>query len=1043
VPLDLMSALGVSPSDAVGAPPPSAMQPSADGIPTMRVRPSAPSGGLDLMAALGVDQSDAVAPTPQTQASSVPLGKMTGWSPNIGAGIKSGVIGAISSLVDPIAGLAFTPVDQGPGKIPRTATPVADFLQSLGGSSDEVVPSTPGQQMARTAAEGAGAMVPFTAGALGESAPRTLLSLAKTGLTGAVGNLSGSAAANAVPDAAKPYAQFAGNLAGSLANEGAALGVGKAAGSIGNIAGRIGIGPKQDFGGVNATGPQILQSGADLNQALGPEGVARLQQSGAVEAQARALEAKLQEPDISDSDRVATQRQLNTLQPQREALVPGLQPTVAQIVPNQQTRGLERATAVNNNEAFAERARQNNTALSNAVQSVAPGNAGPEAVSSLFLRQLDALEQKGAAAVPAAREGVQSATEALGGQGSPADYGQAIREPLEAAQAAGKTAASRLWGAIDPDGTLALPLSGVQTAARQLLQEVQPGLGDVISSQESQILNGAASLPAVIPFRDAQRLRSNIGFAERGLRATPGNDQSLRRLGIVKSALDGDIAAAADNAASNNPSIKQRMDAALGGNAGVQQVSSGAGGRGVGETPGYGAIGSGGQDRISGAAPAGQGSAGSGGALAVGEADRVHEREPNPTDTAAAPGLAPNFGPDAAKAYAAARTATLENKQTFGQNEVGAALRPGQNGAEFRTDVANVPKTFLSSGAVEPAAVQRYINAVGGEPQAVQAMRDALVNDLREKGIIQPDGTLDPRKFTGWQRQRARTIAMFPGLGDGLENARQAQITLDRTIADHTQAVRDFQNGAARNFLRADPQVAMDRVFQSGNPAATARELYNMVKNDPDALAGLKRGAVNYLDNKFHFNENPEETGNTIKSQSFRNALPQLRPALKVIFGGQGMQNIEMVDAALKRAAVAQQKEATTGSNTVQKALAAVGHHGPAAAGGIGTTLFALIGEHLAQHVTGLFGGEGAMAAVAGGAGIVGGLWLNSLRQAGIRTMNDLSREMMLHPDLARELLRRVDAQKGVSALMQKKVAAAIQGAIAADLSTSHQKAAQ
>ena len=409
----------------------------------------------------------------------------------------------------------------------------------------------------------------------------------------------------------------------------------------------------------------------------------------------------------------------------------------------------------------------------------------------------------------------------------------------------------------------------------------------------------------------------------------------------------------------------------------------------------------------------------------------------------ARPTLTPNFNAEAAARSSTARQATLERKQTFGQNEIGAVLRSGQNGAEYRVDVANVPRTFLSGGPVEPAAVQRYIAAVGGAPQAVEAMRGALVNDLREKGIINADGTLDTRRFTSWQRQRARTIALFPGLGEGLENARAAQITYDQAVANHVQAVRDYQHGAARNFLNADPQVAMDRVFTSANPTAASRELYNMVRNDPDALAGLQRGAINYLERRFHFDADPKATGRKITEGSFRTAWPQLRGPLKAIFGGQGVQNIEMVYSALNRQAAAVQKQATPGSPTAQKFMAAghaMGH--AVAGGGTATALFALVGEHLAENATHLLGGSGIMGAAAAIGGVAGGLWLNSLRQAGIHTMNDLVKEMALHPEVAREMLRRVDAKKGMSALMQKKVAAAIQGAIAADVSQS-QKADQ
>lgn len=51
--------------------------------------------------------------------------------------------------------------------------------------------------------------------------------------------------------------------------------------------------------------------------------------------------------------------------------------------------------------------------------------------------------------------------------------------------------------------------------------------------------------------------------------------------------------------------------------------------------------------------------------------------------------------------------------------------------------------------------------------------------------------------------------------------------------------------------------------------------------------------------------------------------------------------------------------------------------------------------------------------------------------------MNDLGREAMLHPELARTLMQRVEANKQLSALQQRKVAAALHAAVMADI-TSH-----
>ena len=368
------------------------------------------------------------------------------------------------------------------------------------------------------------------------------------------------------------------------------------------------------------------------------------------------------------------------------------------------------------------------------------------------------------------------------------------------------------------------------------------------------------------------------------------------------------------------------------------------------------------------------------------------------------------------------------------------AVRDFRKAMGFDIDVANVPNFFLSRNAVEPGRVAAYIKAVGGKPQAVEHMSQGLVSELYDRNIIRPDGTIDTGKFAGFQRQRAQTIDQFPGLGDKFKDAQSAQITLDKTIAKHVDDLRDFQNGAAKHFLKADPQVAVGRVFSSGNSTGAARSLYNAVKDDPDALAGLRRGFIDHLDQKFNVSANPEESGKIIASNSFRDFMDQHRNAYKIVFGGQGAQNIEMVEAAMMRTNRAQQLEATLNSNSVQKAIGAAKHGALSSkawhTGSI--AVLALVGEQMGAL---LHGSPAAQVVLTVGLPVAAH-YINAMRQAGIQTMNDLGREMMLHPDLARTLLQRVDAQKQLSILAQKKVGAAIQAAMLADMANTKQNAA-
>jgi hypothetical protein len=137
------------------------------------------------------------------------------------------------------------------------------------------------------------------------------------------------------------------------------------------------------------------------------------------------------------------------------------------------------------------------------------------------------------------------------------------------------------------------------------------------------------------------------------------------------------------------------------------------------------------------------------------------------------------------------------------------------------------------------------------------------------------------------------------------------------------------------------------------------------------------------------------------------------------------VQNLEAVAADLRRQAY---RPGVTGSNTAANLFGAkraglVHQHGPTA---VGTTALAWIGEKLGEHVA----GHGLIGM---GVSVAAGALFHMLRQRGINTMNDLLREAMLHPSVARELLRKVNPNGTIGKTAMSRIVTALQVAVAAD----------
>jgi hypothetical protein len=95
----------------------------------------------------------------------------------------------------------------------------------------------------------------------------------------------------------------------------------------------------------------------------------------------------------------------------------------------------------------------------------------------------------------------------------------------------------------------------------------------------------------------------------------------------------------------------------------------------------------------------------------------------------------------------------------------------------------------------------------------------------------------------------------------------------------------------------------------------------------------------------------------------------------------------------------------------------------------------ALIAKHAGEHVGGGLGGPAAIAALAGKH-----LW-SAMRQTGARRVADLQTEVLLHPTtVGRELLAaRLRPDGSVAPIAQRRIAAALQGAMVAGLAQQAQ----
>ena len=920
-------------------------------------------------------------PGRESQASIGSVAKATGAAANRDvAGFLGGPVDAMTWLMNKIPGVDIDRPLFGSQRWREslqaagvdTTTQPRNEWERAGAAAGDAVAAVPGLMTGL----GAARALPWVGEKLAPYAesllPKTGAALAELEGIAGIGGGAGRVAADALPEDQKPLwgplAETAGNIVGGGAAATAGAGLRALTGEAARLAGRFyqpaGFGSKEAVApGLSATQGQQITAGQRLRGA-------------ATKPDELAGSLDVEQPD----------------------LVPGSKPTTYQLSGDPGVGNLERGAAARNPAPFVARRAEQNRARVGAIEGEAPFEAQPGAVGDYFRRQLADIDAAHASRETAARTGVDQATEGVGGTqfATPAEYGQQLRGNLSDLNTAAKARESSLWRAIDPDGNLTLPTSGLRQASAGI-QGDMPSVARPMDGEERAIFDAADALPAVAPFEDVRALRGRITDETRRLAATPGNNQIIRRLTILRSSLDDALETGVNHVADQDAAMVagghidanatafarlqqeaadfiSRRDAAAANLAGTasQGVRTGRPGNG-GSRPA--AVSS---------APGAEGSLGRGPGI--------------PSGNQGLPGEAPpTVDQDALDRYAAARQATRERNQTYGTGPVGQSLAPGPGGTPYRLPDSVVPAQFWRAGPRGSEGVQAFTHA-GGD---ISTLQDYAASDLR-RAAQRPDGTLDLGRYNAWVKRFDPALSEQPELRARFQTLADAQATLEQTAAARRAATSALEDSAARHFLGADPDIAVGKAFGTANPEQTFADLVRLTGGDPAASQGLKRAVTDYILRHFRGNAEAGDTGvNLLKADQYQTFITRQEKALRRLFGNDGFANLEAVSDDLRRAnrSITGTK-LPGGSNTAQDTAAM------AKAEGGNTVLSHILAE----------AGAGAVGTVTGGPMVGAGAWLTTkvlggMRSIGMDKVNDLVQAALLNPTLARTLLAKVPAR--------------------------------
>ncbi len=371
------------------------------------------------------------------------------------------------------------------------------------------------------------------------------------------------------------------------------------------------------------------------------------------------------------------------------------------------------------------------------------------------------------------------------------------------------------------------------------------------------------------------------------------------------------------------------------------------------------------------------------------------------------PDLEPNFTPEALNRLRQARTATRERVETFDNKTLGPLRRRPSSTAPYDIPASSVAGRIFSAGPRSVDAVRAYRAAVGDE-QALSALEGYAVDRLR-RAALREDGTLDPSKASTWRRQHSDVLREFPELGQRIDDAVSSSEAFAAAAAAQREALAAEQLGTFGRLLKledpADVVPMIGALFGRSDSASMMLRLRAAVDKSEAGKAGLRRAVAEHIASRFVSNTEAGASGvNSLRSDQLQSFVRKHKQTLRTAgFSESEVSNLQQIADDLHRANRSQAAVRLPGqSNTAQDTFALQ------ATDNKQTTYLKIVLASLASAGGGslLLGGPVGMAT-----GIAGGV-VGLLRQNGIRQIDELLREAMLNPGLARVLLAKVKPGK-------------------------------
>jgi len=716
------------------------------------------------------------------------------------------------------------------------------------------------------------------------------------------------------------------------------------------------------------------------------------------------------------------------------APISGARPTLAQATGDRGAATMERAASRADPVKFEERAAEQEAAHVDFLRRV-QRTGGAEDMAPAITRHTERVDELVAAHNDRVHELLtkiddvaQRRTQAIAedmstGRRDPVNAGEEMRGLLGVEREARRKVEGALHEAIDPDGTLVTKTNSLRDTYKRMNTR-RAALAKPITGEEKDIIDAVGALEPTASYMELAALKTRIGDEMRLEAREKGKTAKWGRLSQYAKAVANDLRAPAvarakeeaaavkagtlapeDTFVAKIRTINDELDRNA---ASFGTLDDGTGALSAGPPPtgprNPGAAGQGGNGfsyATSGAAVPGQDGGGIGSREAM--------------DLLGGPEAV--VDPDVAARLAAADAATIDRVNTFDNKTLKPILARPSAANPFTMPASEVPKKIFQKGPAGGETMTQYRAAVG-DVQALPVIEGYAIDDMA-RFAMREDGTLDPKKVATWRSNHAEALRSFPALDARLANATTAIETAGAVAKARRAKVTKAQKSIASKLAAtADPwklggatepgeiTTIVGKIFDRADSVKQMQQLRRALKGDKDANAGLRKAIVDHIMAKAV----KDATGlgdETLSATRLRDFLDENEATLVAAgFTNPEIQSMKaLADEAARAAVVA--KSARPEEGGAQAAVQNILKFGTGP-NATPASLFLRMAVQSAGHsvVPFLFGGP-----LVGLASLIGAGAVNAMRAKGLQSVDELFREALLDPALARKLLAKVNAR--------------------------------